>query len=278
MKATRIEFKLRVWIITALYILGFLAPWQYLTSWQHLASALQGPRLWSWLALQLFATHWLTSQQAFVAVLIAAIALAIGGAALRLAGTAHLGTQTTQAATPQAASTSSHQIVATGPYRFIRNPLYLGTWLTAIAVSLLMPFTGALVFFAALAIFELRLIAAEESYLTSHHPEAYLTYRTQTGRLLPRLRRRPPPAINIAKANPRGEDTETATAEHSATQTTHPRNHARWLEALAAEIFPIGVALTVTTFGWTYDAPLLTRAIIISFGASLIARALLPSK
>ncbi|HEY0795498.1 MAG TPA: isoprenylcysteine carboxylmethyltransferase family protein [Acidisarcina sp.] len=241
MKASEIEFKLRVWIITGLYIVGFLAPWQYL------APALRGPRTWSWLALQLVSTRWLTSQEAFIAVLIAAIAISIAGALLRLTGTAYLGADTMQASTFQ-----TQTIVAAGPYRFIRNPLYLGAWLTAAAVSLLMPWTGALFLIVALAGFELRLVLAEESYLAGRQGEAYMRYCTEAGRFLPRLRR---PSGSVAA-------------------TTSPR----WLESLAAEIFPAGVAISLATLGWTYDAPLLIRAIIISYGLSLVAKALLPSR
>jgi protein-S-isoprenylcysteine O-methyltransferase Ste14 len=255
MKATKIEFKLRVWIITGLYILGFLAPWQYLSA------TLKGPRTWSRVALQLFATHWLSSQQAFIGVLIAAIAVAIAGAVLRLAGTAYIGAGTMQASTIQ-----TDKIVAAGPYRFLRNPLYLGAWLTAVAVSLLMPYTGALFFIAALAIFEFRLIGAEEAHLTEQGGEAYLAYRQRVGRFFPRIRR---PSAALSPRTAFGVYKSPSTESSVAPQG----RKARWLQSLAAEVYSLGVAISLCTLGWTYDAPLLIRAVIVCFGLSLVAKA-----
>ena len=41
---------------------------------------------------------------------------------------------------------SGVEVMAAGPYRHVRNPLYFGSMLTALAVSILMPASGAVVF------------------------------------------------------------------------------------------------------------------------------------
>lgn len=239
LRGSAFEFRFRVWIITALYVVGFVAPWRWLSN------RTGGPRLWSWLALQLYGTGWMTSRGAFVAVLAAAIGMAFLGAALRVWGTATVGSLTMEAGDRRAA-----EVVAAGPYRFVRNPLYIGIWLTSVAVSLLMPWSGAIFFVAALAVFLLRLIGGEEAFLLARHGEAYLAYRARVGRLLPRLRPGP------------------------SSQTRRPR----WFEGLRAEVYPVGVAVCLAGLGWTYDAELLTRAVIICFGASLVARAMVPGR
>ncbi len=58
-------------------------------------------------------------------------------------------------------------VVAAGPYRRLRNPLYLGTFIHTFALALLMPPTGAIFCIIAVFLFQLRLIAGEEYFLTS---------------------------------------------------------------------------------------------------------------
>jgi hypothetical protein len=47
-----------------------------------------------------------------------------------------------------------------------------------------------------------------------------------------------------------------------------------WLHALAAEMYPIGVLFVLAVMSWSYDNWLMVRAIIVSFGLSLVTRAL----
>jgi hypothetical protein len=48
------------------------------------------------------------------------------------------------------------------------------------------------------------------------------------------------------------------------------------MRAVLAELTPIGVFIALAFVSWSYDARLIGRAILISFGASLVARALMP--
>ena len=56
-------------------------------------------------------------------------------------------------------------MVAAGPYRYLRNPLYVGSWLNTLALAILMRPSGAVFTLVALVGFHLRLILAEEAFL-----------------------------------------------------------------------------------------------------------------
>ena len=51
-----------------------------------------------------------------------------------------------------------------GPFRYVRNPLYLGTFLHTLALALLMPLSGAIFCIVAIGVLQLRLIFAEEPF------------------------------------------------------------------------------------------------------------------
>ncbi|HXF65667.1 MAG TPA: isoprenylcysteine carboxylmethyltransferase family protein, partial [Burkholderiales bacterium] len=82
--------------------------------------------------------------------------------------------------------TEDHRILAEGPYRFVRHPIYLGTFL-AVAGFPLLTQSWATVWFltvpAAVA-YGLRLFK-EEAYLVRHLGENYQTYAQRTARLIP---------------------------------------------------------------------------------------------
>ena len=74
-------------------------------------------------------------------------------------GTAYLGTATVFNAEMKAgAENKSGQVLADGPYRFMRNPLYVGSFLSIVALAILMPPSGAVVSLLLLAVFLLRLL------------------------------------------------------------------------------------------------------------------------
>lgn len=233
MKATAFEFRFRMAIMFVIYCLGFWAPWaryngNVSTVWLELSGALAS-------------VHWLSLGNASILITVLAIVFALKGTIFRIWGTAYLGAAVMQGKAMQGAA-----VVAAGPYRYVRNPLYVGSFLAAMAVSILMPPTGAIFFLVAQAIFFFRLILGEEAYLTAQQGEAYLAYKQKVPRLLRSLRARVPAS------------------------TAQPH----WISGVLAESYYIGVTVCFLVLAWRYNAYLLMRCVIICFGASLVLRAL----
>jgi hypothetical protein len=142
------------------------------------------------------------------------------------------------------------QVVAAGPYRYLRNPLYLGTFIHALGLALLMPPSGAIFTIIAVGIIELRLIGGEESFLTTKLGESYAAYCKQVPRLIPALT----PRVPSSPATP------------------------NWPLAFLGEIYMWGAFLSFAVAGWRYNAFLIIRGVLISVGVSLVARAFIPKR
>jgi protein-S-isoprenylcysteine O-methyltransferase Ste14 len=239
LKATAVEFRLRFLICIAIYVLGFTAPWNHLL---HLDAGRT-----AWLSLAAWPAHnqWLTFSAATVALLAVAILCALAAAFLRTWASACLGSAVVKAPTMQ-----GDTIVAAGPFRYLRNPLYLGTLIHTFALALLMPPTGAIFCILAIGLFQLRLIAAEEAFLTAKLGDPYRAYCARVPRLFPALTPQVP-------------------------ASTTP---ATWPAAFLAEIYMWGVVASFAILGWRYNAFLITQGIIVSLGLSLIARAFIPKR
>lgn len=239
MKATQFEFRFRIIIILLLYILGFWAPW----TWT--AGHYGPPSTTAWLAIPTLLSRWgwMRLDQASLVVTWLAIVLGLAGAALRIWGTAYLG-----ASVVHSSAMHGDQVMASGPYRFVRNPLYLGSYLLGLSIAILMPPSGAVFFAVSIGIFYFRLILGEEAFLAGQAGDSYLHYKTQVPRLIPRLRPRIPAS------------------------TTKPQ----WLTSLGAEIFPAGFALCLAVLAWRYEPLILVKCLLVSFGLSLVLRAFLP--
>lgn len=242
MRASALEFRLRYLIHGIVFMLGFLSPWDRLLPPDGPLAPTQST--WLSLAAGLSRSGLLSFATATVALLIFGILLAGVAAALRTWASAYLG-----ASIVKDGSMHGRAVVADGPYRHLRNPLYLGTWLHALAVALLMPPTGALFTIIVIAVLQVRLIAGEETFLTANLGAPYLAFCVAVPRLVPSLR----PAIPSAGARP------------------------HWLQAALGELYMIGVALTFAFAGWRYNAHLLTQGLVVSLGLSLVARAFLPA-
>jgi protein-S-isoprenylcysteine O-methyltransferase Ste14 len=237
MKASAIEFRLRMLINLVIVCLGFLAPW--IDVWGI------GRRipLMVWLALELSRMGVVSFSIATPAVIAAGALLAGVGAALRVWGAAYLGSGTVKHGEMKAGA-----VLADGPFRFVRNPLYIGLWFVFAALALLMPVSGALFAMTAVTIFLFRLILGEEAFLCGKLGQPYQDYLRAVPRLIPRMR------------------------------TTLPATgrKPRWLQALLTETTPIGIFAALAFFSWSYNDRLVGKVIIVSFGISLVTRALLP--
>jgi protein-S-isoprenylcysteine O-methyltransferase Ste14 len=244
MKATPFEFRFRFLIHAVIYVLGFLTPWN---RWLHLDSAGPNAHVWGTLAARLsaLAPGTLGIVTTFNLLLVAGILCALAAALLRTWGSAYLGTSIVQAP-----AMHGDGVVAAGPYRYLRNPLYLGIFLHTFALALLMPPSGAIFCILAIGLFQLRLIAGEESFLTAKLGAPYLAYCAKVPRLIPSLTPRVP------------------------TSTLEPQ----WPTAFLGEIYMWGVVVTFAAFGWRYNSNLLIKGVLISLGISLIARAFIPKR
>jgi protein-S-isoprenylcysteine O-methyltransferase Ste14 len=80
----------------------------------------------------------------------------------------------------------TRQLVRSGPYRFVRHPLYLAEEIAAL--GLFMQFASPLttLLFAMQIAFQLRRMQNEEAVLTASFPE-YIEYRQTTARLIPAI-------------------------------------------------------------------------------------------
>lgn len=234
MRATAIEFRLRMAIMALVITLGFWSPW--IDAWGI------GGRisLMEWLALEMSRLGLVPFSVATPLVIAAAALIAAAGAVLRVWGTAWLGPGTVNNLRMIAGT-----VLADGPYRYVRNPLYLGSCFMVAAMAFLMPPTGALFVMVLLTAFLLRLILGEEAFLAARLGDPYQAYLHAVPRLIPRPRSHPLPTGR--KPN--------------------------WLHAVLAEINPIGIFLIFAVLSWRYDHWLMVRAIIVSFGVSLVVRA-----
>jgi protein-S-isoprenylcysteine O-methyltransferase Ste14 len=237
MKATQIEFRLRVLILVAIVSLGFWSPWIESLGIGRRISLTEG------LALEISRMGLLPFSAATPAVIVLASLIAACGAALRIWGAAYLGPATVNNPQMKAETT-----MADGPYRYVRNPLYLGSVFVFAAMAFITPPTGALFFMVLFCLFLFRLILGEEAFLSAQLGEPYRAYLAQVPRLFPRLRSTLPPG----DANP------------------------HWVRAALSEINPIGVFVTLAVFSWTYNHWLMVQAILVSLGLSIVIRALLP--
>ena len=238
MKAFPLEYRLRYLVHGIIYALGFFAPWERYTS-----LTLGSSTWWLFLASIPAREHWLDFTASSQILLILGCIAATLGAALRVWGVAYLG-----ASIVHSGSLHGSRVLADGPYRYVRNPLYLGTLLNVIALSLLMPPTGAIFAIVFIALVQVRLIGAEEPFLLGKLGEPYQLYCAAVPRLLPSLRPRVPRA------------------------GIHPN----YRNAILSELFVVGSALSFIALGWNFNSTLLLKGVLISLGLSIIARAFIP--
>jgi protein-S-isoprenylcysteine O-methyltransferase Ste14 len=81
----------------------------------------------------------------------------------------------------------SDRLVVDGPYRHLRNPLYLGTVLFAVGIGLLASRLGILILAGGMTFFTYRLILREEASLLASQGESYRRFFQSVPRLLPSL-------------------------------------------------------------------------------------------
>lgn len=225
-------FRIRRWLLAAIILFGFWAPWERVGG-SHPASA--------WLVL----SSWLTRSgvlsigDSVIAVMAVAILLALLAALLRTWGTAYLGS-----AVVHDSALQGERLVADGPYRYLRNPLYVGTWLHTLALAILMPVGGALFAVIAVAAVNAVKVRVEERHLLATRGEAYAAYARKVPRFFFSFRARVPDG----------------------------GARAHWADGFMGELYFWGVFVTYAVFAGRYDSLILEQGILVSLGIAIVVR------
>jgi protein-S-isoprenylcysteine O-methyltransferase Ste14 len=238
MKATAFEYRFRFAIHGLLFALAFYPPWLLIPSLGWTAKS-----TWLVIATTVGRQDWLPfTTTSFI--LLGYILLFTGlGAWLRIWGSAYVG-----ASVVQSGAMHGQTMLADGPFRHTRNPLYLGTLLHTLGIAMLMPPSGAVFLIATIWIFQYRLALAEEPFLAARFGEPYRNYRARVPRFLPMLE----PQVPAAGARP------------------------HWLLAILGEIYFPGAFLTLAIFGTGFNPTPIRQGILISLGLWLVVIALIP--
>jgi protein-S-isoprenylcysteine O-methyltransferase Ste14 len=153
-----------------------------------------------------------------------------------------------QASVVYASEVKSESLVADGPYRRVRNPLYFANVLMIIAMGALMSRLGFLVAVIAMVVFCYRLILREEAELQASQGQPYLAYCRAVPRLWPSLLPR------VASAG----------------------RQARWTEGIKAESWYWGLAAALIAYAITLNLKLffliLAASLVLFWLSSKILR------
>jgi len=141
----------------------------------------------------------------------------------------------------------SERVVADGPYRYLRNPLYLGSWLMTAGLAILMPPGGALFALVAVTLLIVAWVLAEERNLTIQRGEAYTAYQKKVPRFFPAIK----PRIPSGTAQP------------------------HWLQGFLGEIHLWGMTVTYLIFAHRYNVTVLEQGVLISVGITFLVRAIM---
>lgn len=225
MKATEFEFRQRFWLIMILFWGGF---WLY---------ALDHANIADWLARQIAPGN--DSLQTLLTRSFFALAafLLLLAALLRTWAAAYL-----QSSVVHDAALHSEAVVADGPYRYMRNPLYLGGLLLTVGMGFLASRSGFVFMVAGMTLLYFRLMGLEEANLTREQGEPYREFCRRVPRFWPSLTPR------VAKGN------------------LTPK----WGQAFLGELFMWGFFAAVTCFAITLKLRLMWWIIGVTLGLWII--------
>src|SRR5262245_48846468 len=172
-RASEAEFRYRFWIIFALFWLGFGS---YTFDRQNLAANL----------VHAFAPGLDLDSHAAVRALQAVFGLAaflgVIAAALRSWASSYLRSDVVHDT-----ALRTEGLVADGPFRHVRNPLYLGNIILSLGMALLMSPLGALILVVGQTFFLLRLVGREEAELLASEGDRFRAYCAAVPKLVPSL-------------------------------------------------------------------------------------------
>jgi protein-S-isoprenylcysteine O-methyltransferase Ste14 len=176
--ASNIEFKFRFWIFGALFWIAFAT---YSIDHQNAGAAIVDA-IASWRGVQ-------APGAAYHAIFGIGALFCIAAAAVRTWGTAYLNSDVMVDARMH-----TSRLVADGPYRYLRNPLYFGNILLAIGFGMMSSRIGFAILMLGMIFFGYRLILREEAGIRENQGESYRTYCAAVPRLLPALTPKVPSA------------------------------------------------------------------------------------
>ncbi|MES2222888.1 MAG: isoprenylcysteine carboxylmethyltransferase family protein [Acidobacteriota bacterium] len=234
MKLVDFLFRFRRLALIVIFFVAFWAPWE------RLGGAHPGST-WLFLAGTLTAMGFFSIATSTIVVVAIATLVLLLAASVRTWATAYLGSHVVYDK-----DLHSERVVADGPYRYVRNPLYLGMWLLTAGLSILMPPGGALFAMVSVILLAIALTGAEERKLASERGEAYTAYLRQVPRFLPSI------------------------SPKVAAGTTRPH----WFQGFLGEIHLWGMALTYVLFAHRYNVLILQQGVLISIGITFLVRAI----
>jgi protein-S-isoprenylcysteine O-methyltransferase Ste14 len=181
MAASNFEFKYRFWVFGVLFWIAFAT---YSIDHQN-----AGVAIVDWVSRLRGTTPTDSSYRAIFAI---GALFCIAAAALRTWATAYLNPEVMVDM-----KLHTTRLVADGPYRYVRNPLYFGNILLAIGFSTMASRMGAVILILGMILFDYRLILREEAGITSSQGESYRAYCAAVPRLLPSLTPKLPSAGGV---------------------------------------------------------------------------------
>jgi protein-S-isoprenylcysteine O-methyltransferase Ste14 len=224
-RASDWEFRNRAAIFGCIFGLSF-----FLFSVDHVNAT-------SWLATKLAYTTG-TDEVVLERTLFSVAALVLVGAALvRTWGSAYLKSEVVYAAEIKTAT-----LVADGPYRHVRNPLYFGNVLMGLGMGAMASRTGFIVLQVLIFLFCYRLIFREEAELRTAQGEQYDAFKKAVPQLCPALTPRIPAAGGKAS----------------------------WAAGFKAEGWVWGFALAVALFAVTLKQKVFLTVLAVSLGVFFV--------
>ena len=170
-QASLFEFRHRWWVIFFIFFTAFLA--------YSLDPVNCGVAIVRWLANLLGTTATANAYRLIFAFGVLLLSLA---ALLRSWGTSYL-----DAEVMRDSEIHTERLLADGPYRYVRNPLYLGNIFMAVGMGLMASRSGFLILSLGMTVIVIRLILREEAELLRDQGEPYQRYCAAVPRLIPSL-------------------------------------------------------------------------------------------
>ena len=80
-----------------------------------------------------------------------------------------------------------HELITTGPYHYVRHPIYTGTLLMVLGTTLWLGTLSACIGFLIIVLTTWLKLKQEEALLAEHFPDEYSSYKNRTKILIPFL-------------------------------------------------------------------------------------------